>query len=43
MTFLHKLRLRFADNTTVKRSHRAPVKKLQYGRRKNMVDYRDQF
>ncbi len=43
MTFLQKLRLKFADNSTVERSHRAPVKKLQYGRRKNMADYRDQL
>ncbi|WP_255937347.1 hypothetical protein [Kordiimonas sp. SCSIO 12610] len=43
MTFIQKIRQKFAGNSaaTIVRDARPPVKKLQYGRRKNMVDYRD--
>jgi hypothetical protein len=43
MTFFKKLRMKFTDNeeATIERPVRPPVKKLQYGRRKNMADYRD--
>lgn len=41
MTFLKKLRFKFSDDNVIERDVRPPVKKLQYGRRKNVADYRD--